>query len=195
MQHPHSYSLPISKKFEVWKGAEKILLSKIVFEISKSVSYTRLRIHENQKRCVQIWKNSLKISSKSHIFYPYCYRLESRTRCSNTYDNSSNITQTIVQGNKKCSLEKKCARDQKMFIRASVAHYVIEWPFMALCGLVWPSTAFLTFNGVLWSYMAIYGLLWLNIDFIGLISSFLAVIDPNSFGLVCSVKKSLYWKL
>ena len=33
--------------------------------------------------------------------------------------------------------------------------------------------------------MATYGLLWQNIDLIGLVSSFLAVIDPNSFGLVC----------
>ena len=32
--------------------------------------------------------------------------------------------------------------------------------------------------------MAIYGLLWQNIDLIRLVSSFLAVIDPNSFDLV-----------
>ena len=32
-----------------------------------------------------------------------------------------------------------------------------------------------------WPYMAI---LWAYIDLIGLVSSFLAVIDPNSFGLV-----------
>ena len=35
----------------------------------------------------------------------------------------------------------------------------------------------------------IYGLSWQNIDLIGHVSSFLAVIDPNSFGLVSS---SLY---
>ena len=45
--------------------------------------------------------------------------------------------------------------------------------------------------GLLWSYMAFYGhitvfngLSWQNIDLIGLVSSFLKVIDPNSFGLV-----------
>ena len=52
---------------------------------------------------------------------------------------------------------------------------------MAVYGLVW----------LLWSYMAFfgyiivfYGLSWQNIDLIGLVSSFLAVIDPNSFVLV-----------
>ena len=44
----------------------------------------------------------------------------------------------IVQGGKKC---------------ASLAHYGIEWPCMALCGLKWPFTAFL-------SYMASFGLTW-----------------------------------
>ena len=45
--------------------------------------------------------------------------------------------------------------------------------------------------GLLWSYMAFYGLLWpfccvlwQNIDLIGIVSYFLPVIDPNSFGLV-----------
>ena len=52
---------------------------------------------------------------------------------------------------------------------------------MAVYGLVW----------LLWSYMAFfgyiivfYGLSWQNIDLIGLVSSFLAVIHSNSFGPV-----------
>ena len=39
--------------------------------------------------------------------------------------------------------------------------------------------------------MVLYGLLWQNIDLIGLVSSFLAVIDPNSFGLVVSQTSSV----
>ena len=38
-------------------------------------------------------------------------------------------------------------------------------------------------SDLLWSYMAFYGLLSQNIDLIGLVLFFLAVIDPNSFGL------------
>ena len=54
-------------------------------------------------------------------------------------------------------------------------------------------------KGILWSYMAFYGhitvfcgLSWPNIDLIGLVSSFLAVIDPNSFGLV-SIEITIHW--
>ena len=32
--------------------------------------------------------------------------------------------------------------------------------------------------------MVVFGILWQNIDFIGLVSFFLSIIDPNSFGLV-----------
>ena len=39
-------------------------------------------------------------------------------------------------------------------------------------------------SDLLWSCMVFHGLLWQNIDLIGLESSFLVVIDPNSFGLV-----------
>ena len=45
----------------------------------------------------------------------------------------------------------------------------------------------MTLFDLFWSCMVLYvfyGLLWQNIDLIGLVSSFLAVIDPNSFGLV-----------
>ena len=52
-----------------------------------------------------------------------------------------------------------------------MASYDLTWPFMVLYGLIW-------------SYMAFYDHIDLNIDMIGLVSSFLAVIDPNSFGLV-----------
>ena len=40
---------------------------------------------------------------------------------------------------------------------------------------------FMVIYGPLWPF---YGVLWQNIDLIGCVSSFLAVIDPNSFGLV-----------
>ena len=33
-------------------------------------------------------------------------------------------------------------------------------------------------------FIVFYGLLWQNIDLIGLVSSFLAAINPKSFGLV-----------
>ena len=62
---------------------------------------------------------------------------------------------------------------------------------MNYCGLVWP---FMVLHDLFWHYMVLnglfadfYGLLWQNIDLIGLESSFLAVIDPNSFGLVFTV--------
>ena len=57
--------------------------------------------------------------------------------------------------------------------------------FMAFHGFVWP------FYGLIWSF---YGLLFENIVLNGLGWSFLAVIDPNSFGLVfskSSCRKSL----
>ena len=61
---------------------------------------------------------------------------------------------------------------------------------VAFSDLAWSCMAFL------WSYMAfygrfvvVYGLLWQNIDLIGIVLSFLAVIDPNSFDLVCSLPK------
>ena len=44
------------------------------------------------------------------------------------------------------------------------------------CVLVWP---FMAFYGLLWPFMLLCGF-----DIIGLVLSFLAVIDPNSFGLV-----------
>ena len=73
-----------------------------------------------------------------------------------------------VQGN------KKCERKQKMFLYALYwplcPHMVLLLLFMAInmCGLLWP------FYGLIWSFMVFHGR----------ISSFLAVIDQNSFGLV-----------
>ena len=65
---------------------------------------------------------------------------------------------------KKCSkLKKNFAREQKMFIKASVVHYGIEWPCMALCGLVW---LYVVFYGLLplfyliWYHVVLHGLLW-----------------------------------
>ena len=49
---------------------------------------------------------------------------------------------------------------------------------MAFHGIVRP------FYGLVWSCMAFLWFLWQNIDLNGLESSFLAVIDPNSFVLV-----------
>ena len=52
-----------------------------------------------------------------------------------------------------------------------------------MCDLAWPC---LTYSGLVWpfivSYGFFYGILWQNVDLNE--SSFLAVIDPNSFGLV-----------
>ena len=70
-------------------------------------------------------------------------------------------------------------------VRERVSHFLsffcrISRPCMAFSDLVWSCMAFL------WSCMAlygrfiiVYGLLWQNIDLIGLVSFFLAVIDPN----------------
>ena len=64
---------------------------------------------------------------------------------------------------------------------------------MAFHGLIWP---FIILYVLLWSYVAFFGhiknghiivfngLSWQNIDLIGLVSSFLAVIHSNSFGPV-----------
>ena len=51
---------------------------------------------------------------------------------------------------------------------------------MSFYGLIWPFGILVVF----------YGLSWQNIDLIGLVSFFLAVIDPNPFGLVKKEKGS-----
>ena len=60
---------------------------------------------------------------------------------------------------------------------------------MILYGLLW---YFMVFYGLLWPVMASYGP-FMGIYRFGLVCSFLAVIDPNSFGLVLLDKhKSLH---
>ena len=56
--------------------------------------------------------------------------------------------------------------------------------FMILCGLAW---SFMTFHGLLWPVMAFYGPFMVTYRF-GLAWFFLAVIDPNSFGFVRTVR-------
>ena len=62
--------------------------------------------------------------------------------------------------------QKKLRKEQKM---VAMAICDLAWPRATYCGLVWP------FYGLAWHFN---GLLWQNIE-----SSFLAVLDPNSFGL------------
>ena len=62
--------------------------------------------------------------------------------------------------------------------RPCMAFYGCVWPSVAVYGRVWP---FMAVYGLVWSF---YGLKWHFVVFIGRILSFLAVIDPNSFGLV-----------
>ena len=54
----------------------------------------------------------------------------------------------------------------------------LVWTSVALCGLVWTCVAFC---GPLWPCVAS---LWPYMVFYDKMSSFLALIDPNSFGLV-----------
>ena len=81
----------------------------------------------------------------------------------------------------------------KLCYRIAVCGLV--WQYVALYDLLWAFTVYVSpFHGlglpyyglVVWRF---YGRLWHNIDFIGLVSSFLAVIDPNSFGLVYNERK------
>ena len=62
-----------------------------------------------------------------------------------------------------------------------VALYGIIWPFVALCGPIWFYCFCVFLYGLLWHS---YGFQSHFMVFNGRISSFLAVIDPNSFGLV-----------
>ena len=66
----------------------------------------------------------------------------------------------------------------------------LVWHYMALCGPMWYRMVLLLLCDLVCSCMAFYGLLivfycilW-SLMCNGRISSFLAVIDPNSFGLV-----------
>ena len=73
--------------------------------------------------------------------------------------------------------------------RASVAQYGIELsclPCVVLYGLMWPRMVLLLFTAIIW--LALFDLVWPCMALYGLVwpcmASFLAVIDPNSFGLV-----------
>ena len=64
----------------------------------------------------------------------------------------------------------------------------ISRPFVVFCNVAWPCKVIYS---PIWPFMVLYGHIivfygrsWQNVDLIGLVSSFLAVIDPNSFGLV-----------
>ena len=73
---------------------------------------------------------------------------------------------------------------------SSVAHYDIDtWPHLALYSLMWPHMVFLFFPAMamcapIQLSMVLCDLVWSCMAFYGKISYFLAVIDPNSFGLV-----------
>ena len=59
-------------------------------------------------------------------------------------------------------------------------NYGIELPCVALYGRVWPC---MILSNLVWCLVALYGFI-ICIKYCGLISPFLAVIDPNSFVLV-----------
>ena len=79
------------------------------------------------------------------------------------------------KGNKKFAGVQKCSWEQIMFKKASLVHNGIEWPCRPCTVVFYP----------IWRDIVLHCLLWQYIDFIGLVSSFFAVIDPNSFDLVC----------
>ena len=70
------------------------------------------------------------------------------------------IKQKMCKGTKKVHGNKKCASEQKNFIKASLVHYGLVWLYVALYGLVRPCTALFTLYGVIciWSYMVLHGL-------------------------------------
>ena len=86
------------------------------------------------------------------------------------------------RSNKNVTKEAKNIRNENCSLARARATY---------CGLVW---VLVVLHDLIWHFMVFYGLfvvlyglfmvLWQNIDLSGLESSFLAVIDPNSFGLV-----------
>ena len=60
----------------------------------------------------------------------------------------------------------------------------IVWLYLALYGIIRPFLPYMASYVTTCSYMIFFMFfLWSNIDFIGIVSSFLAVKDPNSFGL------------
>ena len=59
--------------------------------------------------------------------------------------------------------------NKKTFIKASVAHYGIEWPCVALYGLVRPFLSYAS-DGLILSYMALYGQVSILLDLYRLFS-------------------------
>ena len=99
--------------------------------------------------------------------------------------------------------QKKCKGTRNVLlwhIMVLNCHVCLVWPYVTLYGLLWPRmvlmllfTAMAMFGLIrismdlcvlVWTCMALFGLVWHFMVFYGRISSFLAVIDPNSFGLV-----------
>ena len=80
----------------------------------------------------------------------------------------------------KCALEPRRERPIEFWMT-----------FFMLCGLEF---SFMAFYGLECSFVIFYGLLYQNIDFIGILWSFLAVIDPNSFGLLLEITKLEIYK-
>ena len=93
-------------------------------------------------------------------------------------------------GNEKYSSRLKKIVESDQIIAQNLNNFVkFLLLIKALCDLLrsciafsWSFKAFLcSFDGFVWPF---HGLFWQNIDFIRLMSSFLEVIDPHSFGLV-----------
>ena len=96
---------------------------------------------------------------------------------------SPSITFSTVRSSRSCNFlttsyaqvpnRTKNVQGKKMFIKPSVARYGIEWPCMALCGLVWlygalcglvwPCTGFFY---LIWRPMVLHGLIWHRSKFI-----------------------------
>ena len=109
---------------------------------------------------------------------------------------------------KNCSKsDKKLQNEWKMFAIKIASNWTeskdfkmdIAWPWATYCGLLWP---FMVLYDLVWYFIILYGLIMVlyglfyslirqNIDLIGIESSFLVVIDPNSFGLVFHRKNFL----
>ena len=78
----------------------------------------------------------------------------------------------------KIALNSTESHDYKM--TKSLGQTWPEWPRWTFCRFVWPYI-YMVLYGITWPFC---GLLLENINLIGLESSFFAVIDPNSVGLV-----------
>ena len=71
---------------------------------------------------------------------------------------------------------------EKQMLQKDQKNCDLTWSYMAFFIVL--HDFFVVVYGLLSCFMACYGLLWQKIDLMGLVLSFLAVIDPNSFILV-----------